>query len=154
MKYFEGIMIAILTGTYLDTEVTKLASQLSRETKEKLSLVYIIEIPRNLEVDREIPNLTVKAEETLTRMEALSKNMKIRPKSQIIQSRFIGSAVVSHAIEEGSQAIVMALPPKSKHSAFYQLSDSLEYVLEHAPCSVITCRPSLNRSLEQVGEPA
>ena len=62
MKYFEGIMIAILTGTYLDTEVTKLASQLSRETKEKLSLVYIIEIPRNLKVDREIPNLTVKAE--------------------------------------------------------------------------------------------
>ena len=51
-------MIAILNGTYSDIEVTKVASRLSKQTKDKLSLVYVIEIPRNVEVDREIPDLT------------------------------------------------------------------------------------------------
>ena len=41
-------MIAILNGTYSDVEVTKVASRLSKETKDKLSLVYVIEIPRNV----------------------------------------------------------------------------------------------------------
>ena len=145
-------MIAILNGTYSDIEVTKVASRLSKQTKDKLSLVYVIEIPRNVEVDREIPDLTDKAEETLNRMEALSKNMKVRPKSQIIQSRFIGGAVVSHAIEEGSQTIVIGLPPKSDYYECYEMTDSIEYVLEHAPCSVITCRPSSNRGSDRIGE--
>ena len=145
-------MIAILNGTYSDVEVTKVASRLSKETKDKLSLVYVIEIPRNVEVDREIPDLTDKAEDALNRMEALSRNMKIRPKSQIIQSRFIGGAVVSHAIEEGSQTIVIGLPPKSDYHECYELTDSLEYVLEHAPCSVITCRPSSSGGSNRIGE--
>ena len=83
------MMIAILNGTHSDIEVTKVASRLSKETKEKLSLVYVIRVPRNVEVDREISSLTERAEETLERMEKLSRNMKTRPVSQIIQSRFI-----------------------------------------------------------------
>ena len=69
--------------------------------------------------------------------------------SQIIQSRFIGSAVVSHAIEERAQTIVIALPPKSDYVESYSLSESLEYILKHAPCSVITCRPPLGVGNQQ-----
>ena len=143
------MIIAILNGTYPDIEVTKVASRLSKETKEKLSLVYVIGVPRNVEVDREISSLTKRAEETLERMEKLSRNMKTRPVSQIIQSRFIGSAVVSHAIEERAKTIVIALPLKSDYVESYSLSESLEYVLKHAPCSVITCRPPLGVGNQQ-----
>ena len=55
------MMIAILNGTHSDIEVTKVASRLSKETKEKLSLVYVIRVPRNVEVDREISSLTERA---------------------------------------------------------------------------------------------
>ena len=68
------MMIAILNGTHSDIEVSKVASSLSKETKEKLSLVYVIGVPRNVEVDREIASLTKRAEETLKRMEKLSRN--------------------------------------------------------------------------------
>ena len=143
------MMIAIINGTHSDMEVTKVASRLSRETKEKLSLVFIIEVPRNMELDREISNLTNRAEDALDRMEKLSRNMKTRPVSQIIQSRFIGSAVVSHAIEERAKTIVIALPLKSDYVESYSLSESLEYVLKNAPCSVITCRPPLGVGNQQ-----
>ena len=145
------MMIAILNGTHSDIEVTKVASRLSKETKEKLSLVYVIRVPRNVEVDREISSLTERAEETLERMEKLSRNMKTRPVSQIILSRFIGSAVVSHAIEERAKTIVIALPPKFDYVESYLLNESLEYVLKHAPCSVITCRPSLSAGSNPLG---
>ena len=145
------MMIAILNGTHSDIEVTKVASRLSKETKEKLSLVYVIRVPRNVEVDREISSLTERAEETLERMEKLSRNMKTRPVSQIIQSRFIGSAVVSHAIEERAKTIVIALPPKFDYVESYLLNESLEYVLKLAPCSVITCRPSLSAGSNPLG---
>ena len=67
------MLIALIQGFSSDTTVVKAACNISLQEKEKITLLYVIEIERNYPVDQDVGIETDRAEEVLRNMEDLCK---------------------------------------------------------------------------------
>ena len=136
-----GSVLAAVCGDESDEEVVRLACGLVKQNRSKLFILYVIEVPRYLPIDAEIPGETDTAEEVLTSMEAVAKEMRCRPHAELLQSRRVGAAVVQEAVEREVTAIVLGTAYRGEFGNF-SLGDTVPYVLEHSPCRVIVHRGS------------
>lgn len=133
------MLIAVLNGSNSDVDVTLTACQLGRESKEKVTLLHVIEVERHYPLDKEVPAKTERGEEILVNMEKFAKKLKISVKGKLLQARSLGGGVVTHASEEGAEIIVVGLPDFPKYGG-YKIGEDLEYILSNAQCRVVTCR--------------
>ncbi len=138
-------MLAAVCGDESDEEVVRLACGLVKQNRGRLFILYVIEVPRYLPIDAEIPSETETAEEVLTSMEAVAKEMRCRPQAELLQSRKVGAAVVQEAVEREVGTIVLGTEYRGDFGGF-SLGDSVPYVLEHSPCQVIVYRGSAQQS--------
>ena len=136
-----GSVLAAVCGDESDEEVVRLACGLVKQKRSKLYILYVIEIPRYLPIDAEIPGETDTAEEVLTSMEAVARGMRCRPEAELLQSRKVGAAVVQEAVERDVATIVLGTELRREFGSF-RLGDTVPYVLEHSPCEVIVYRGS------------
>ena len=49
------MILAIITGSTADQYVATTGSRLAKQLKTELSLLYVIEVPRNYPIDMEVP---------------------------------------------------------------------------------------------------
>ena len=137
-----GSVLAAVCGDESDEEVVRLACGLVKQNRSKLFILYVIEVPRHLPIDAEISGETDTAEEVLTGMEAVAREMRCRPQGELLQSRKAGAAVVQEAVDRGVATIVLGTEYRGGFSGF-SLGDTVPYVLEHSPCQVIVYRGSI-----------
>ena len=126
-------------GDIADDEAIHLAYNIARDSKETVYVLYVIEIPRNLPLDAEIPEETTKGEEVLLRMEEVAKAYKCTVEAEILQARDVGPAIVQEAIEREVHMIVIGVPHDTQFGSF-SLGATVPYVLQHAPCRVLVWR--------------
>ncbi len=128
-----------IKGTEVDNEAIKLACRLSRKSKAKIYVTYVIQIDRNLPLDAEIEQEIEQGEEALDRAERIAEEQDYEVRTDLLQAREIGPAVVDEAIERGVDLIVLGLSYKKKFGEF-SLGSTTPYVLRNAPSWVIICR--------------
>ena len=133
------MIVAALNGSDTDGDVTKTACHISMGSKSRMTLVYVIEIPRKYPLDIELAQMTSKAEETLDQMDKLCRKMKVKPNTVIVQARSMGTAIVAHSREQTADIIVMGTDKMVTNNT-HAISDDVAYVLENANCKVITCK--------------
>ena len=130
------MILAIITGSASDEYVATTASQLARQMKFPINLLYVIEVNRNHPIDMEIPKDTEKGEKALSQMEKIVSKFKVKSKGEILQARFSGSAIISQS--ENIQAKLIVLAHKEQNSN--NLYDNIcQYVAGNAKCDVIMC---------------
>ncbi len=134
-----GSVLASVCGDESDEEVVRLACGLVKQNRSKLFILYVIEVPRDLPIDAEIRGETDAAEEVLTSMESVAREMRCRPQAELLQSRKVGAAVVQEAVEREATTIVLGTGYREDFGGF-SLGDTVPYVLEHSPCRVIVYR--------------
>ena len=135
------MLIALIQGFSSDTTVVKAACNISLQEKEKITLLYVIEIERNYPVDQDVGIETDRAEEVLRNMEDLCKKQKVRLSGQILQARTKGAAVVSLAVEVKASYILVGAEydPRTDVANF---GKTARYILNHAKCDFIVCQSS------------
>tara|TARA_B100000686_G_scaffold317960_1_gene367190 strand:- start:963 stop:1379 length:417 start_codon:yes stop_codon:yes gene_type:complete len=135
------MLIALIQGFSSDTTVVKAACNISLQEKEKITLLYVIEIERNYPVDQDVGIETDRAEEVLRNMEDLCKKQKVRLSGQILQARTKGAAVVSLADEVKASYILVGAEydPRTDVANF---GKTARYILNHAKCDFIVCQSS------------
>ena len=135
------MLIALIQGFPSDTTVVKAACNISLQEKEKITLLYVIEIERNYPVDQDVGIETDRAEEVLRNMEDLCKKQKVRLSGQILQARTKGAAVVSLADEVKASYILVGAEydPRTDVANF---GKTARYILNHAKCDFIVCQSS------------
>lgn len=126
-------------GTNADREAFRLACGLARDSKSKLYALYVIEVKRELPVDAEIAGETVKGEEILAGIEALSAEEKCPVSAEILQARLAGPAVVQEVVERGVDLVIMGASHKRQGGSF-RLGGTISYILKNAPCPVLLWR--------------
>ena len=131
--------LALVTGSAQDDAVVSLACDLARGSKGLVWLLYVIEVPRRLPVDAEIPAETTRGELTLQRMERLGKMLKCRVEGEILQARDIGAAIVREAVDRNVDVIVAGMPYTERYGS-PTLGETTPYVLRHSPCPVVVYR--------------
>ena len=133
------MIVAALNGSDTDGDVTTTACHISMGSKSRMTLVYVIEIPRKYPLDVELAQMTSKAEETLDQMDKLCRKMKVKPNTVIVQARSMGTAIVAHSTEQTAEMIIMGAGKMASDNT-YVISDDVAYVLKNANCKVMTCK--------------
>ena len=133
------MILGVLSGHRTDDEVTKVSCALAKLNNQKLKMVFIITIDRNLPVDKEVRKSTIIAEEALQSMEKLARDLKVRQSGEIIQARFQGSAVVQQIHEIEASTVVIGVSQRKPYDD-RAISKSISYLYDNAGCVVVTCK--------------
>ncbi len=143
-----GILVPLggaLIDAAQDEELVRLACTLGRQTKATLCFLHVIQVPRKLPVDAELAAQTQRGDEILLRAEEEANRQRVHSETALAQAREIGPAIVNEAIDRSSDLIVIAIDPDRRTGSFH-IGVTASYVVEHAPCAVITYRQPLAES--------
>ncbi len=128
-----------INGTRADEEAVKLACKLAKRAKARIYVTYVIQVDRTLPLDAEIEQEIERGEEFLDRAERIAEEQDYEVRTDLLQAREIGPAVVDEAIERGVDLIIIGLSYKKKFGEF-SLGSVVPYVLRNAPSWVIVSR--------------
>jgi len=125
-----------------DDEVVRLACSLAKQMHARVIFLHVIQVPRTLPVDAELPEATQRADALLSHAEEEAARQRVEAETALAQAREIGPAIVNEAIDRGAALVVLAIDPDRRSGSFH-IGQIASYVLEHAPCTVIARRAPL-----------
>ncbi|MFQ5880432.1 MAG: universal stress protein [Dehalococcoidia bacterium] len=126
-------------GSEASLEALSLACVAAKRNKGKVYVIYTITVHRSLPLDAQLQPEAERGEDVLSRAEAVADALDFEVQGELLQARDAGHAIVDEAIERGVDSIFMGIEYTSPFGMF-QLTDTAEYVLRHAPCEVWLCR--------------
>ena len=132
---FKKILVPVI-GTEADDEAIRLACRLAKKDKGRIWAVYVVTVKRTLPLDAEIESEIRKAEKVLDHTESIAEEEEYELKTDILQAREAGLAIVDEAVEREVDLILMGAKYK-RHFGQFSLGSVAPYVLENAPCRVI-----------------
>ena len=159
-------------GEGLDDEIVSTAGRLADsdplpgESKPRLDLLYVIELPLTVPLDGPPPAAKLeRANRALERaMEVAAEYPSVEVERSWVPARSVGEAIVEQARERGVEAIIIGGEPPTRIRGGAvlggvrgvrpaEVGPVTEYVLRHAPCRVLlTAPPEL--AVEPLPEPA
>jgi len=134
---YARLLVPMLGVPEVDDPALKVAAVLLGGNEHgEVALLHVIEVPfeRNLDVDDEAA--VAKADEILTRGEAVLKEAGIRVRQSTVQARAAGPAIVDDANELGSDLIVMGLRYKKRFGGQWDAGRTVPYVMRNSTAPV------------------
>lgn len=140
----KNILVPISNLKYVE-DMVRVACNLAIFYKAEVMALYVIEIPRSLPLDVEIKEEKQRAEEILKKAyDFASSEYGIEIKTDILQARTAGPAILEETIENNIDLILLEAP--LKRSIEERLFGStVDYILKTASCQVWLIRPPLKR---------
>jgi nucleotide-binding universal stress UspA family protein len=146
-------------GDVIDDEAVQLAYTLAAggerrgKSRGTIEFIYVIEVPRALALDADLPDEVQKGEQALSRAESLGQGADAVVEAEILQARSVGAAIVDEAVERRADLIIMAAQYRRRLGEF-NLGLTLPYVLKNAPCRVLVARAPSPVEVAAVRPPA
>ena len=128
-----------VSGSMADEDAINLACEIAKKSRASIFVVYIIEVKRSLPLDAVVQAELTRAEQILTRAEDIAAEMDYEIKTDLVQAREAGAAIVDEAIEKEMDLIIMGMDYKKRFGRFNE-GEAVPYVLEEAPCRVLLLR--------------
>lgn len=122
-------------GTEASYNALAVACDVARRNRARVSVLYVIEVPRSLPLDADLAPEAERGEAILTRAEEIADGHDVQLEGELLQAREAGQALVDEADEQGADAIVVGLDYHRPYGRF-QLGRLPQYVLEQALCQV------------------
>jgi hypothetical protein len=116
-----------------------MACGLLRPARGTVWVLYVIQVPRSLPLDAELPAEAARGEQVLQHMEHLGKMYKCRVEGEILQARGLGPAVVREAEERNVDILVTGMPYQEDYGT-PTIGDFVPFLLKHSPCRVLVLR--------------
>jgi nucleotide-binding universal stress UspA family protein len=143
MKMNFSKLLVPIKGISADDAAIRLACQIAKLNKARVTAIHVIEIQRNLPLDVENEAQLRAAELVLERAEEIAKPFHVAFTTEVLQARTAGVALVDEAIAAGVDLIVMGVPFRRVVGGEFELGATPHYVLQHAPCPVWLCREAI-----------
>jgi nucleotide-binding universal stress UspA family protein len=119
-------------------EAVDLACRLAAERRATVVAITVIEVPLHKPLDVELPEEEYGADLLLDEAKRIGDTFGVKVISRVVRARSFGRAVVDEANRRGSEIVVVGADRRdrglSKHALF---SDTVDYILKHAPCRVL-----------------
>jgi len=131
------ILVPLLGEPSVDDPALKVAALLlqGREGVE-VSLLHVIEVPFERNLDAEDESAVASADEVLTQAEATLAEQGIRTRTSTVQARAAGPAIVDDANELGADLIVMGLRYKKRFGGQWDAGRTVPYVMRNSTAPV------------------
>lgn len=125
-------------GSQAGFEALSLACLLAKRNKGNVYAVHVLEVARTLPLDADMSPEAKHGEEILEQAERIGESMDTEVTGELLQARDAAHAIVDEAIEHGVDAILLGMGPSPDPE--YEIGETAQYVLTHAPCQVIVRR--------------
>jgi nucleotide-binding universal stress UspA family protein len=132
---FERILLP-LAGTEADEAALRLTALLLGGTSGQASLLHVIEVPFERQLDAEDPKAIAFADEVLERGEAFLTEREVQMRTSIAQARVAGAAIVDDAVEQRADLIVMGLRYKKRFGGGWDAGRTVPYVMRNSTAPV------------------
>ena len=133
------------SGSPFDTYLVQLACGVTQQTKGKLYVVHVMEVPRTLPLDADMSEESKRADAILTRVEDVAGKSKCQLESEIIQARDVAQTLVDEAADRDVGLLILGMQRREKYGKFY-LGSTIPAVLASARCRVWVIREGLDET--------
>jgi nucleotide-binding universal stress UspA family protein len=145
---FDRILLP-LSGDEVDTPALKLAAMLLAGHPGEASLLHVIEVPFDRQLDMQDDASLARAEEILRVAEQFLEGQKIAVRTSTVQARAAGAAIVDDANEFDADLILMGLRYKKRFGGQWDAGRTVPYVMRNSTAPVWCLRAET----KQLGTP-
>lgn len=134
---YNRILIPVIGDDGVDGAALKVAGLLlaGREDGE-VSVLNVIEVPFERNLDAEDDAAVARADEILSRAEALLAELGCRARTSTVQARVAGAAIVDEANEQEADLILMGLRYKKRFGGQWDAGRTVPYVMRNSTAPV------------------
>jgi nucleotide-binding universal stress UspA family protein len=132
---FQRILLP-LAGNEADDPALRLATLLLAGTTGEASILHVIEVPFDRELDAEDPEGVSFSNEVLGRADAFFESHEVTARTGVVQARAAGAAIVDEAVEWGADLIVMGLRYKKRFGGAWDAGRTVPYVMRNSTAPV------------------
>ncbi len=125
-----------LAGNEADEIALRVAALALAATHGQASLLHVIEVPFQRQLDVQDPAAVERAHEILQRGEHLLTDLKTEARTSVVQARSPGAAIVDEAVEIDADLIVMGLPYKRRFGGRWDSGTAVPYVMRNSTAPV------------------
>ncbi len=131
------ILVPLVGDAAVDDPALKVAALLTggRDGTE-VSLLHVLEVPFERNLDAEDESAVASADEILTRAEGLLGGYGVSTRTSTVQARAAGPAIVDDANELGADLIVMGLRYKKRFGGQWDAGRTVPYVMRNSTAPV------------------
>jgi nucleotide-binding universal stress UspA family protein len=132
---FQRILVP-LAGNEADDAALRLATLLLMGTSGEASLLQVIEVPFDHQLDAEDPAAVSFADEVLGRAQTFLEGHEVRSRTAVVQARAAGAAIVDEAVEWGADLIIVGLRYKKRFGGAWDAGRTVPYVMRNSTAPV------------------
>jgi nucleotide-binding universal stress UspA family protein len=133
----ERILVPLLGEDGVDLPALKVAALLlAGRTGVEVALLHVIEVPFERTLDAEDEAAVVRADEILSRAEAMLAEHGVAARTSTVQARAAGPAIVDDANELDADLIVMGLRYKKRFGGQWDAGRTVPYVMRNSTAAV------------------
>ena len=125
-----------LAGNDADEMPLRVAAIALAATHGRASLLHVIEVPFQRELDAQDEAAVGRAHKILQRGEDLLRELKTDVRTSMVQARAAGAAIVDEAVEIGADLIVMGLPYKRRFGGRWDSGTVVPFVMRNSTAPV------------------
>lgn len=131
------ILVPLVGDAEVDDPALKVAGLLLHEREGvEASLLHVIEVPFERNLDAEDESAVTSAESILGRAETMLRDRGIPTRTSTVQARAAGPAIVDDANELGADLIVMGLRYKKRFGGQWDAGRTVPYVMRNSTAPV------------------
>jgi APA family basic amino acid/polyamine antiporter len=131
---YRNILVPVKPGRASE-EAIDFAARLATERRASIVALAVIVVPLELPLDSDLPAEEKRADVALDAANAIAELYGVNVIERLVRARSAGRAVVDEATRRQSEIIVMGAPRAERREGV--LSDTVDFVLKHAPCRVM-----------------
>jgi basic amino acid/polyamine antiporter, APA family len=131
---YRSILVPVKPGR-MSQEAVDVACRLAAERRASIAAVAVIVVPLELPLDARLPEEEEQADEVLEQARAIGELYGVDVHGRLVRARSAGRAIVDEAERRITEIVVMGAPRTSGRRGVF--SDTVDFVLKHAPCRVM-----------------
>ena len=128
---FRHVLVPII-GDPADEMALRVAAIAVANTHGTVSVLTVIEVPFQRQLDAEDPAAVTAAQRILDGSEELLRTLQCEARSSMVQARSAGAAIVDDATSIGADLIVMGLPYKRRFGGQWNAGRTVPYVMRNS----------------------
>jgi nucleotide-binding universal stress UspA family protein len=129
-----------LNGGPTDKLVVRVGCEFAKGRDVELIALHVVEVDWRHALDEEISSGNEVASAALDMAEAIAEKYRVTLRTQLLQARDVGAALVDEAAELGADVMLLGLPYRKRFGGDFAIGSTIPYVFQNASCAVIVIR--------------
>jgi nucleotide-binding universal stress UspA family protein len=129
-----------LNGGRTDRLVVSLGCELARAQGTELIALHIVEVDWRHDLSEDLASGSETASAVLDMAEAIAEKHRVNLRTQLLQARDVGAALVDEAAELEADLVLLGLPYQKRFGGDFAIGRTVPYVFQNAPSTVLVVR--------------